>query len=113
MVTGLYLVACLGQGILISSMADSQQVAFLIAILSTFLPSFLLSGFVFPIENMPAPIQVVTYLVPARYYLAALRAIMLKGASFAVFWPDVVLLLAFAAVMLGVGTMRLHRSMMT
>ncbi|NBF40370.1 MAG: ABC transporter permease [Spirochaetes bacterium] len=107
-VTLLFLFACLGLGIFISSIAETQQVAFLIAILSTFLPSFILSGFVFPIENMPVPIQAVTYLVPARYYLSALRAIMLKGAGVMVFWPDVLLLAIFAAATVGAGIFRLR-----
>lgn len=107
-VTLLFLFACLGLGIFISSIAETQQVAFLIAILSTFLPSFILSGFVFPIENMPTPIQAVTYLVPARYYLSALRAIMLKGAGVSVFWPDIVFLALFAAVTVGAGVFRLR-----
>jgi ABC-2 type transport system permease protein len=110
-VTALFLLACLGLGIFISSIAESQQSAFLVAILATFLPSFLLSGFVFPIANMPAPIRAVTYLVPARYYLAALREIMLRGASIDAFWPDALLLLLFGALALGAGTLRLHRSM--
>jgi ABC-2 type transport system permease protein len=107
-VTLLFLFACLGLGILISSIAETQQVAFLIAILSTFLTSFILSGFVFPIENMPVPIQVFTYLVPARYYLTALRAIMMKGAGISVFWREVAFLFVFAAVTVGSGVFRLR-----
>jgi ABC-2 type transport system permease protein len=107
-VTLLFLFACLGLGILISSIAETQQVAFLIAILSTFLTSFLLSGFVFPIENMPSPVQLFTYLVPARYYLAALRAIMLKGAGLPAFWPDLLMLAGFALLTIGAGVFRLR-----
>lgn len=107
-VTLLFLFACLGLGIFISSIAETQQVAFLIAILTTFLPSFILSGFVFPIENMPTPIQAVTYLVPARYYLSALRAIMLKGAGVAVFRQEIVFLALFATVTVGAGVFRLR-----
>ncbi len=107
-VTLLFLFACIGLGILISSIAETQQVAFLIAILSTFLPSFILSGFVFPIENMPLPIQAFTYLVPARYYLAALRTIMLKGAGIAVFWPELLALLVFSGVTVAAGVFRLQ-----
>lgn len=106
--TVLFLFACLGLGIFISSIAETQQVAFLIAILSTFLPSFILSGFIFPIENMPLPIQAATYLVPARYYLSALRAIMLKGAGIGVVWQDVVLLTIFAGGAVGAGIVRLR-----
>lgn len=107
-VTALFLFACLGLGIFISSIADTQQVAFLIAMLATFLPSFILSGFVFPIENMPALIRLVTYLVPARYYLSALRIIMLKGGGPALFWREVVLLALFASVTVGAGVVRLR-----
>ncbi len=109
-VTLLFLFACLGLGLFISSIAETQQVAFLIAILSTFLPSFILSGFVFPIENMPLPIRIVTHLVPARYYLSALRSIMLKGAGVAVFWRDVVFLAVFSVVTIGAGVARLKKS---
>lgn len=108
-VTLLFLFACLSFGIFISSIAESQQVAFIIAVLATLLPSFLLSGFVFPIENMPLPIQAVTYIVPARYYLSALRAIMLKGAGLSLFWPDALLLLLFTAAVLTAGSVRLSR----
>jgi ABC-2 type transport system permease protein len=106
--TLLFLFACLGLGIFISSIADTQQVAFLIAVLTTFLPSFILSGFVFPIENMPEIIRVFTYLVPARYYLSALRTIMLKGAGMGVFLPDLLFLAAFAGLTIGAGVFRLR-----
>ncbi len=103
-----YLLAGLGQGLLIST--PSQQVAFQIAIISTLLPTFILSGFVFPIYNMPPAIQALTYLVPARrYFLAALRGVMLKGTGLAVFWPDVLLLLLFAGLMLTLSSFRLRR----
>lgn len=105
--TVLFLFASLGLGILISSIADTQQVAFMISILVTFLPAFILSGFIFPIRNMPAVIQAVTYIVPARYYIAALRAIMLKGAGVGVFWPDLVFLVAFSVVTVTAGVVRL------
>ncbi|MFW5843219.1 MAG: ABC transporter permease [Spirochaetota bacterium] len=108
-VTLLFLFACLGFGVFISTLAETQQVAFLIAILSTFLPSFILSGFVFPIRNMPVAIQAVTYLVPARHYLSALRAIVLKGAGLEVIWRDIVLLLLFSLVMVGAGSYRIRK----
>ena len=104
----LFLICGLGQGILISSITKTQQVAFLIAVLTTFLPTFILSGFVFPIRNMPAFVQAVTYLVPARYFLAALRAIILKGAGFSAFWNQVLFLAGFAALALGLSTVRLR-----
>ncbi len=105
----LFLVGALGQGILISAVTRTQQVAFLLAFLTTLLPTFILSGFVFPIRNMPAVVQAVTYFVPARYFLAALRAIMLKGAGFGAVWDQFALLLAFAVLSLGMSVARLAR----
>lgn len=104
-----YLLAGLGQGLLISTIAPSQQVAFQIAAVSTLLPTFILSGFVFPIYNMPPVIQAITYLVPARYFLVAIRGVMLKGTGLDVFWPDVLLLLLFALFTLALSSIRLRR----
>ncbi len=106
----LFLVCGLGQGILISSITRTQQVAFLISVLTTFLPTFILSGFVFPVRNMPTFVQAVTYLVPAKYFLAALRAIILKGAGLHAFWDQVLFLAGFAALTLGVAARRLRRA---
>jgi ABC-2 type transport system permease protein len=111
--TLVFLAACLALGIMISTVSDSQQVAFLLSTLSTLLPSFLLSGFVFPIENMPGIIQAVTYLVPARYYLSALRAVMVRGSGLAGFWPDLLLLVVFTAVMMMASMARLGRTRRT
>ena len=66
--------------------------AFQVALILAFLPTFLLSGFIFPIQNMPAPIQIVTYVVPARYFLVALRGIVLKGVGLATVWAQLVAL---------------------
>jgi ABC-2 type transport system permease protein len=107
--TLLFLVASLGMGIFISSIADTQQVAFLISILVTFLPAFILSGFIFPIENMPLPIRVVTYIVPARYYIAALRTIMLAGGGIEAYGRDLLFLAGFGVVMIAAGVVRLRR----
>ena len=75
----LFLVGALGLGLLISSVADTQQVAFQLALLASFLPTLMLSGFIFPIASMPALLQAITRVVPARYFLIALRGIVLKG----------------------------------
>ena len=106
----LFLTGGLGQGVLISTLAKTQQVAFMISILTTFLPTFILSGFVFPIRNMPLVIQAVTYLIPARYFLATLRAVMLKGTGLGAFWKEALFLAAFAAITIAVSTMRLKRT---
>jgi len=107
-VTLVFILAALGMGIMISTLADTQQVAFMIAVIATMLPSYILSGFVFPIRNMPLPVQLITYLVPGRYYLVCIRAIILKGAGLEAFWPQVLALCAFAATMLGAAAVRIR-----
>ena len=83
--------------------------AFQIAVLASFLPTMMLSGFVFPIASMPPAIQAVTFLVPARYFIVALRAIVLKGAELATFWTQLAALAAYAMLMLTLASMRLKR----
>ncbi len=110
-VSVLFLVGGLGLGMLISTIAESQQVAFMVAVVTTMLPTFVLSGFVFPIRNMPPIIQEITYLVPARYFLVALRAIILKGVGIWAFWDQVVYLTIYAAMTLGISSIRMKRMM--
>jgi len=105
----LFLIAGLAQGLFISAVTQTQQVAFLLSILTTILPTFILSGFVFPIRNMPLAIQVVTYLIPAKYFLVALRAIIIKGAGLPAFWGQLVMLAAFAAATLALSVAMLRR----
>ena len=105
----LFVTGALGQGILISSITKTQQVAFLLAVLTTMLPTFILSGFVFPIRNMPPVVQAITYLVPGRYFLAALRAIILKGAGLSAIWDQFLFLTAFTVLSLGASAARLGR----
>ena len=105
----LFLVGAQAQGLVISSVAPNQQVAFQLALLSSFLPTFVLSGFIFPITSMPAAIQVITHVVPARYFILALRAIVLKGAALSSFWTDMAALTGFALVMLTLASVRLRR----
>ena len=79
------------------------------ALLSSFLPTLLLSGFIFPIASMPAALQAVTLIMPARYFVAALRAIVLKGAGVAAYWPDLVALAVFALAVMALASLRLRR----
>jgi ABC-2 type transport system permease protein len=108
-VTLIFLVGCLGFGVLLSTLSDSQQVAFLLSSLLTLLPTFILSGFVFPFRNMPVVIQAFSYILPGRYYLAALRAIMVKGVGLSAFTDQVTGLLIFATVTGGLSVLRLRR----
>jgi ABC-2 type transport system permease protein len=92
-----FLLGALGLGIFISAAARSQLLATQMSMLATFLPAFLLSGFMFAISVMPAPLQAVTYLVPARYFLVVTRGIFLKGVGIEVLRDEGLLMVAFAA----------------
>ena len=105
----LFLVGALGFGLLISSIAESQQVAFQLAILSSFLPTLMLSGFIFPIASMPVVLRGITYFVPARYFLVALRGVLLKGSGFSVIRGDLLALAVFAVAVLTLASVRLRR----
>ena len=105
----LFLVGALATGLLISTVADSQQVAFQMALLISLLPTLILSGFIFPISSMPAALQLITTVVPARYFLVALRGIVLKGAPLATFTGPLVALSIYAAAMLTLSSLRLAR----
>lgn len=106
-----YLAGGLGFGLLVSTLADSQQVAFQIATLATMLPSMLLSDLVFPIASMPVPLQWLTYAVPARHFIAILRSVILKGAGVEAWALELAILAGFAALVLGVASLRLARAM--
>ncbi|MFZ1612680.1 MAG: ABC transporter permease [Holophaga sp.] len=99
-VSAVYLVGALALGIFISTMAKTQLLASQAAFVATFLPAFLLSGFMFDIGNMPKGMQVVTYFIPARYFVTFLRGLYLKGTGLAQLWPECLLMVAFAALML-------------
>lgn len=105
----LFLVGAQAQGLLISTIAQTQQVAFQIALLSSLLPTMILSGFIFPISSMPAVVQAITHIVPARYFLVALRAIVLKGAGASAFWQDLLALAIFATAATALASLRLRR----
>jgi drug efflux transport system permease protein len=105
----LFIAGALGTGLVISTVADTQQVAFQAAMLSSFLPTLMLSGFIFPISSMPRFLQIVTYAVPARYFLVALRGIVLKGTSIWLLVPQMAALIVYAFIMLGLASLRLAR----
>ncbi len=107
--TTLFLIGALGTGLLISTIADSQLLAFQIVLLVAFLPTFILSGFIFPISSMPVAIQVITTIVPARYFLVALRGIVLKGLALSMFWRELGALGLYALGVLGLAAVRLAR----
>lgn len=104
----MFLVGALGLGMFISAVTRSQLLATQAAMLATFLPAFLLSGFMFAIETMPPVLQAVTLLVPARYFLVVTRGIFLKGVGIEVLMVQGLLMIAFATagVTLAIATFK-------
>ncbi len=107
----IFVLGGLGQGLLISSIANSQQVAFFVSVFSSLLPSFLLSGFIFPIKSMPLALQVVSNLQATKFFLVIVRSIILKGVAIGAFWEQFVYLFLFAALTIGVSSFRLQREL--
>jgi ABC-2 type transport system permease protein len=107
--TLIYLIGALALGLLVSSLVDSQAIAFQVGSLVSMLPAIFLSGFIFPIRSMPAFLQAITYAVPARYFNVVLRGVILKGAGLEVYPKDVLFLSIYAAVMMALAWIRLSR----
>jgi ABC-2 type transport system permease protein len=105
----LFLTGALFWGILISALSRSQLVAYQLALLTSFLPAFLLSGFVFAIENMPLPVQAITYLFPTRYFVTILKGIFLRGVGMQVLYMEVGFLAAYAILVFIVVVKRLRQ----
>jgi ABC-2 type transport system permease protein len=99
----LYVICTLGIGLLISARASSVDTANQLGALVSFLPTFMLSGFVFPITSMPWVLQGLSYLFPARYFMVVTRTVFLKGGSLAVLWPQLAALAIFATVIIVVS----------
>jgi ABC-2 type transport system permease protein len=105
----LFLMAALSTGYLISVILKSQQAAYQISLLSSFLPGFLLSGFLFPISSMPLPVQLVSFLIPSRYFIVALRGLFLKGSSLSQLLPEAFALLVFAFVFTALAIVKFRK----
>jgi len=106
--TVLFLFNTLGMGILISTISRTQQQA-MMTTLFLMIPWIILSGFIFPIENMPEAIQLITYLIPLRYFLIIIRGIILKGVGLYVLWPQVLALTVLGAGILTLSISRFHK----
>jgi len=104
--TVLFISLALSLGILISTMANSQQVAMFISVFALMLPTILLSGFIFPVENMPKILQWFTYIVPPKYFIEILRSIMLKGTSFINVWKQTVVLVGMTSVFILISVLK-------
>jgi len=107
--SSLFLLAALGMGLLISTLAKNQFVAGQAAIITTFLPAFILSGFIFDISSMPAVVQGITHLIAARYFVTILHSIFLAGNVWSVILPNASALLIMSAVFLGLSRMKSHK----
>jgi ABC-2 type transport system permease protein len=107
--SGLFIASTLGIGLFISNAAETAQTAWLMGFFSSILPSLVLSGFIFPIESMPYPVQLVTYLFPIRYFLVVLRGIILKGVGITTLYPEALILLFFALAMITLSALRFKK----
>lgn len=99
----LFIVTCLSLGIFISIKTGSQQVAMLISLMGMLLPTIIFSGFMFPLENMPMPLQVISNIVPSKWYYIIVKSIMIKGLGFASIWRETLILLGITLVLLTVS----------
>ncbi|HZD53843.1 MAG TPA: ABC transporter permease [Woeseiaceae bacterium] len=106
-----FLVPALGQGLLISAAAKNQFVAAQAAVISGFLPAFLLSGFLFEIDSMPAVIRAITYIVPARYFVSSLQTVFLAGDVWPQIVPNILQMLAIGAVFFGIASVRTRKAL--
>jgi len=104
----LFLLTTLGAGLFISTISQTQQQA-LMSSFFFFAPAFMLSGFAFPIRNMPVVVQYLTYLNPVRYFLEIIRGIFLKGTGIAILWPQMLALLIFGVTVLGLSAARFRK----
>lgn len=95
--TAVFLIGAFSWGLFLSSISDSQLQAFQLGMLSSFLPAFLLSGFIYAIENMPLPVRLISHIFPSRYFISILKATFLKGLGFAELWPQFLALVVYSA----------------
>lgn len=103
-----FLLTTLGSGLLISTVSATQQQA-MMASFFFFMPAFMLSGFAFPIRNMPLAVEALTYLNPVRYFMEIVRGIFLKGIGLTVLWPQVMALLVIGTALIGLSILRFHK----
>ncbi|WGQ09830.1 ABC transporter permease [Pedobacter gandavensis] len=99
----LFTITSLSVGILISNTAKTQQTAMFTAMMSLFLPTLLFSGFLFPVENMPLPLQLISNVVPSRWYFIIVKAVMIKGLGFAAIWKETLILIGMTVTLLTIS----------
>lgn len=106
-----FMLCTLGQGLLISTLSRTQQQAMMLTAFVFIMPQIYLSGFAFPIQNMPQGFQLLTYLVPLRYYVTILRGVFLKGVGLEVLWPEALVLTVMGVAILGLARLRFRRQL--
>ena len=99
----LFTITSLSLGMLISTITDSQQTAMLISLMGLFLPTIMLSGFMFPIENMPLPLKIISNVVPAKWYYFIVKAVMIKGVGLKIIWKEALVLTLMTVGFLGLS----------
>ena len=109
--SAIYLLTTLGLGLFVSTISSTQQQAMMTSTFFFLTPMLYLSGFIFPIENMPAVIQPLTYLIPLRYFIVIVRGIFLKGVGLAVLWPEILALLAWGLIIVGLAVARSRKTL--
>jgi ABC-2 type transport system permease protein len=104
-----FILSTLGLGLFVSTVSSTQQQAMMLAIFLVMMPMVFLSGFTFPIENMPEVIQWITYIIPLRYFMTIIRGIILKGIGIADLWPQLLAMLGLGIFILGMSVLRFHK----
>ena len=99
----LFIITSLSLGILISTISETQQTAMMISLMGLMLPVILLSGFIFPINSMPLPLQVISNIIPAKWFISIIKAIMLKGVGIAFIWKETLILMGMAIFFIGLS----------
>jgi ABC-2 type transport system permease protein len=107
--TLLFILSTLGLGLFVSTVVATQQQAMMGAVFSAMVPMIYLSGLIFPIENMPRPVQLITYVIPLRYYAEIIRGVFLRGSGLSVLWPEAITLLAMGALILMLASLRFRK----
>ena len=97
---GLFVLLALSLGLFISTRTNSQQVALFISLVGLMLPSLVFSGFMFPLENMPLPMQIISNIVPTKYFFSILKSVMIKGLDFSYVWKETLIMAAFTLVLM-------------
>jgi ABC-2 type transport system permease protein len=107
--SGIFCFGALCWGIMLSAAARNQLIAYQLSMLSSFLPAFLLSGFIYSIDNMPRVIQAVTYIVPARYFVTILKGIFLKGVGWQILWLEILAMALYGFIVFGLAMRRMRQ----